>query len=158
MPRPLRPIADGLAYHVINRGNNRQPVFNGEGDFVAFLQAIADLKQRKAFSLYGYCLLRNHIHLLIRKAGRLDQPDRLNGLSRSWELEAPRVAPIAPLSRRRSRKSHFENGWESAAIPPFLKTPLMPVGTPIAELSLPPAARGKRKTVLTHFVRILSGP
>lgn len=27
MPRPLRPIADGLIYHVIDRGNNRQPVF-----------------------------------------------------------------------------------------------------------------------------------
>ena len=28
MPRPLRPIADGLIYHVINRGNNRQTVFH----------------------------------------------------------------------------------------------------------------------------------
>ncbi len=28
MPRPLRPIADGLIYHVINRGNNRQTVFS----------------------------------------------------------------------------------------------------------------------------------
>jgi putative transposase len=66
MPRPLRPIADGLIYHVINRGNNRQPVFESEGDFLAFLKAIADLKERKAFDLYGYCLMTNHIHLLIR--------------------------------------------------------------------------------------------
>jgi hypothetical protein len=28
MPRPLRPIDDGLIYHVINRGNNRQDVIN----------------------------------------------------------------------------------------------------------------------------------
>jgi hypothetical protein len=28
MPRPLRPIGDGLIYHVINRGNNRQNVFH----------------------------------------------------------------------------------------------------------------------------------
>jgi putative transposase len=41
MPRPLRPIADGLVYHVINRGNNRQPVFCDEGDYLAFLNAIA---------------------------------------------------------------------------------------------------------------------
>ena len=34
MPRPLRPIADGLVYPVvINRGNNRQTVFDSEGDF-----------------------------------------------------------------------------------------------------------------------------
>jgi len=66
MPRPLRPIAEGLVYHVINRGNNRQPVFASDGDFHAFLKAIADLKQRKAFDLYGYCLMTNHIHLLLR--------------------------------------------------------------------------------------------
>ena len=66
MPRPLRPIADGLVYHVINRGNNRQTVFETEGDFHAFLKAIADLKERKRFRLYGYCLMNNHIHLLIR--------------------------------------------------------------------------------------------
>jgi len=66
MPRPLRPIADGLIYHVINRGNNRQTVFDGEGDYSAFLKAIADLKERKPFDLYGYCLMGNHIHMLIR--------------------------------------------------------------------------------------------
>ena len=68
MPRPLRPIADGLVYHVINRGNNRQTVFESEGDFHAFLKAIADLKERKPFRLYGYCLMSNHIHLLLRPA------------------------------------------------------------------------------------------
>ena len=66
MPRPLRPIADGLVYHVINRGNNRQTVFDSEGDFHAFLKAIADLKERMPFDLYGYCLMSNHIHLLVR--------------------------------------------------------------------------------------------
>jgi putative transposase len=66
MPRPLRPIDDGLVYHVINRGNNRQKVFDGESDYLAFLKAIADLKERKPFFLYGYCLMSNHIHLLIR--------------------------------------------------------------------------------------------
>lgn len=66
MPRPLRPIADGLVYHVINRGNNRQTVFDSEGDYHAFLKAIADLKHRMPFDLYGYCLMGNHIHLLVR--------------------------------------------------------------------------------------------
>ena len=66
MPRPLRPIQDGLIYHVINRGNNRQPVFLKNGDFEAFLKALAELKERKPFELFGYCLLTNHFHLLIR--------------------------------------------------------------------------------------------
>jgi putative transposase len=66
MPRPLRPIADGLVYHVINRGNNRQNVFRTESDYRAFLKALTDLKERRPFDLYGYCLMSNHFHLLIR--------------------------------------------------------------------------------------------
>lgn len=69
MPRPLRPIADGLVYHVINRGNNRQHVFRKRGDFQVFLQAVGDLKARKPFELYGYCLMNNHFHLLLRPTG-----------------------------------------------------------------------------------------
>jgi putative transposase len=66
MPRPLRPIEEGLIYHVINRGNNRQKVFRKQADFAAFLKALGDLKERKPFELFGYCLLDNHFHLLIR--------------------------------------------------------------------------------------------
>jgi putative transposase len=69
MPRPLRPIDDGLIYHVINRGNNRQDVFHQPEDFRAFLQALADVKTRKPYDLYGYCLLNNHFHLLLRPTG-----------------------------------------------------------------------------------------
>jgi putative transposase len=69
MPRPLRPINDGLIYHVINRGNNRQDVFHKPADFQAFLTALADLKERMPFELYGYCLLNNHFHLLLRPKG-----------------------------------------------------------------------------------------
>lgn len=69
MPRPLRPVDDGLIYHVINRGNNRQNVFRKVGDFQAFLAALGDLKARKPFELYGYCLMSNHFHLLLRPKG-----------------------------------------------------------------------------------------
>ena len=59
MSRPLGPTAEGLVYHVINRGNGRQRMFSDEGDYLAFLKAIGDLKQRKLFELYGYCLMPN---------------------------------------------------------------------------------------------------
>ena len=41
-------------------------MFHKKGDFEAFLEALGDLKKRKPFALYGYCLLNNHFHLLIR--------------------------------------------------------------------------------------------
>lgn len=66
MPRPPRPIAAGLVYHVVNQGNNLRKVFFKEGDYEAFLQSLLDLQSRKPFELYGYCLLNNRFHLLIR--------------------------------------------------------------------------------------------
>jgi REP-associated tyrosine transposase len=69
MPRPLRPVADGLVYHLVNRGNNRQDVFRKPADYAAFLAALAELKERKPFRLYGYCLMSNHFHLLLRPTG-----------------------------------------------------------------------------------------
>ena len=53
MPRPLRPIGDGLVYHVITRGNGRQAVFFRGDDYLGFLKALGDLKKRKPFDLYG---------------------------------------------------------------------------------------------------------
>ena len=54
MPRPLRPHAERLVYHVINRGNNRAAVFHQEGDYAAFLEAMRDLNLRRPFELFGY--------------------------------------------------------------------------------------------------------
>ena len=39
MPRPLRPVIDGLIYHVFNRGNNRQTVLESKTDFSMCLKA-----------------------------------------------------------------------------------------------------------------------
>jgi len=71
MARPPRPLGDRLVYHVINRGNNREPVFHHDGDYAAFLDALRDLKRTRPFEFYGYCLMPNHVHLLIRT---LDAP------------------------------------------------------------------------------------
>ncbi len=66
MPRPLRPIAPGLVYHMVNRGKNRHDVFFQDEDYEALLKAILDLEKRKPYELYGYCLMTNHFHLFIR--------------------------------------------------------------------------------------------
>lgn len=65
MPRQPRPIANGLVYHALNRGNNRADVFFCPDDFRQFLRALAQTQQRYPFRLYGYCLMTNHFHLLL---------------------------------------------------------------------------------------------
>lgn len=65
MPRPKRIAIEGLIYHVINRGNNRQVVFKDSEDFEVFLMTIKKFKEKYRFKLYGYCLMNNHIHLVM---------------------------------------------------------------------------------------------
>ena len=66
MGRLPRTIDDGLVYHALNRGNNRADVFHDDDDRVAFLEALAKTKDRYPFRLFGYCLMTNHFHLLLR--------------------------------------------------------------------------------------------
>src|ERR1700730_6735261 len=65
MGRMPRPIADGLVYHALNRGNNRAAVFRTDADRTAFLHALGQTQLRYPFRLYGYCLMTNHFHLLL---------------------------------------------------------------------------------------------
>ena len=75
MGRALRLVADGLVYHALNRGNNREAVFSTDADFAAFLQALRQTQERYPFRLYGYALLNNHFHLLLA-------PDSKQNISR----------------------------------------------------------------------------
>jgi len=65
MARPLRQLLDGGCYHVIARGNNRQFLLNDEPAFRYFLDLLARAKTRYPARLYHYCLMSNHIHLLL---------------------------------------------------------------------------------------------
>lgn len=66
MRKPRLEIHGGL-YHIITRGNNRQLIFGSDDDYSKFLLQLADQKARLPFHLYAYCLMPNHIHLLIER-------------------------------------------------------------------------------------------
>jgi REP-associated tyrosine transposase len=61
-----RATDDGLVFHACNRGNNRSPVLEDDADHLAFLEALGKTKERYPFRLFGYCLMTNHFHLLLR--------------------------------------------------------------------------------------------
>lgn len=65
MPRLPRPVADGLTYHALNRGNNRQAVFHHDDDYRTFLASLRQTRARYPFDLYAYCLMPNHFHLVL---------------------------------------------------------------------------------------------
>jgi putative transposase len=53
-------------YHVINRGNNQNPLFHDRADYIAFLWLIAEANDRVPLPIIGACLMPNHVHLLVR--------------------------------------------------------------------------------------------
>ncbi len=69
MPRTARASVGGMIYHALNRGNRREPVFHKPADYDAFIQAIDDATRRIPLDLFGYCLMPNHFHLVVRPRG-----------------------------------------------------------------------------------------
>ncbi len=49
------------------RGINRQQIFEDDEDYKKMLQTIADYKDKCSYQIYAYCLMPNHIHLLIKE-------------------------------------------------------------------------------------------
>jgi REP element-mobilizing transposase RayT len=65
MPRKPRIEIGGGLYHVITRGNNRRKIFGSADDYLKFTSLLAQQKTKLPFYLYAYCLMPNHVHLLI---------------------------------------------------------------------------------------------
>lgn len=65
MPRRARLIVDSLPVHVVQRGNNRAPCFFEEEDRSFYLFHLRRLLPRTECLLHAYCLMTNHVHLLL---------------------------------------------------------------------------------------------
>jgi REP element-mobilizing transposase RayT len=79
-----------LLYHIIARGNRRQPTFLAEPDYHAYLIRLATYQQRYSVKLYAYCLMPNHVHLLLQTS---DVPlaKFMQGLQQSYTQSFNRV-------------------------------------------------------------------
>ncbi len=67
MARTAREKSDSGIYHVILRGINRQDIFYDDDDFQQFLEIVGQKKTDNQYVLYAYCLMSNHVHLLIQE-------------------------------------------------------------------------------------------
>ena len=65
MARKNRYAPLGFAYHVVNRGNDRQTIYQHHFDYAVFIELLADAGRRFAVKNYGFCLMPNHFHLLV---------------------------------------------------------------------------------------------
>ena len=65
MPRTGRIIPLEAAMHIICRGNNKQNIFNQEKDKLCYYSLLRDLKRDNKITIFHYCLMDNHLHLIV---------------------------------------------------------------------------------------------
>lgn len=67
MARQARQKSSSGIYHIVLRGINRQIIFEDDEDKEKFLETLHYYKSTCHCTIYGYCLMDNHIHLLIKE-------------------------------------------------------------------------------------------
>ncbi|MDZ5436288.1 transposase [Pseudomonas fluorescens] len=65
MPRKGRVVLPNHPHHVVQRGHNRQVVFAVAEDYQRYLADLRELKDVFGVKVYAYCLMTNHVHLLL---------------------------------------------------------------------------------------------
>src|SRR5467141_1988986 len=70
MARRPRVFAAGVLYHVIVRGIQRQKTFTGESDYQAYIERLARYRKKYDYVLHAYCLMPNHVHLLVESSAQ----------------------------------------------------------------------------------------
>lgn len=65
MPRKARIVLANHPHHIVQRGHNRATVFAEDRDYLYYLENLSEWKTRLGCRVYSYCLMTNHIHLVV---------------------------------------------------------------------------------------------
>lgn len=107
MARRARLRSNSQIYHVMLRGTEKQDIFIDDEDKKKILHILKDKKQDKAFFVYAYCILNNHIHLVIREGA--------DDISRILKRAATSYASY--FNKKYSKSGHvFQDRFKSEAI------------------------------------------
>lgn len=74
MPRTARVLVDQGYYHIVTRGIDRRRLFRYKQDYELFLEITAAYLKQFKVCVMNYCLMPNHVHLLIKAELALDLP------------------------------------------------------------------------------------
>ncbi len=75
MARKLRIQYPGAIYHVMNRGDRREAIFADDRDRQRLLETLAEACQKTQWQVHAYCLMSNHLHLVVETCGRRHEHD-----------------------------------------------------------------------------------
>ncbi len=109
MPRTARLVVPNTPHHVIQRGHNCNTVFVHEQDYRYYLENLFEWKTRLGCRLYGWCLMTNHVHLLV------DPGDEPNNLGQLMKRVAGRQTRYVNALERRTG-SLWEGRYKSSPV------------------------------------------
>ena len=95
MPRLARSVFSAIPHHVTQRGNRREDVFFEDEDRLVYLQWIGEYCKKWAVEVLAYCLMTNHIHLILK-------PSTEKGLQRV----------LKPVHMRYAQRVNKAKGWK----------------------------------------------
>lgn len=98
MPRVARQLIDENCYHVLTRGNNRAAVFHDPDDYQRYGQLLLEYFPSHGVDLYHYCLMTNHVHLVVRASTGAGLRSAMQGLNLRYTLA---------YKRKYSHTGHF---------------------------------------------------
>ncbi len=84
MARLPRLTVPGYPHHVIQRGNNRQPIFVDETDYRRLLDELIEHARAREVAVHAYVLMSNHLHLLVTPESADGVPLMMQGVGRSY--------------------------------------------------------------------------
>lgn len=107
MPRVARLKGEFTTYHIILRGNEKKNIFLDSKDKERFLETLGKAKEKYNFLIYGYCLMNNHLHLIIYD----------NGNDISLIMKSLNVSYAIYFNRKYKRVGHlFQDRYKSEIV------------------------------------------
>ena len=100
MARQLRIEYPGAIYHVMNRGDRREPIFNDDFDRKRFVATLGEVCVKAGWQVHAYCLMNNHFHLV------LETPNASLVAGMRWFLSTY----TARFNRRHKQFGHLFSG------------------------------------------------
>jgi len=79
----MRVEYEGACYHVINRGNYRRRLFEGEGAAEAFVRTLGEAAERFGWRIHAYVVMSNHFHLAV-EIGEPNLSEGMKWLQGTW--------------------------------------------------------------------------
>jgi putative transposase len=108
MSRFARIVLSDVPVHVVHRGNRRSPVFLEDADRSSYLEHLMVACNKYQVDLWAYCLMTNHVHLLV-------VPRRRLALART--IRAAHQGHALRLNRRMEQTGHlWENRYYSTVL------------------------------------------